>query len=157
MVVAESCVRGKVKQHDAAGSQDLRKDAPAPLAIPESGERHRDSECNTDRHAAQLADPAIVEGILQKERGGKQDQQHGDPADPATADYRFEVKCVVCGRRISCRRRFTRDWRWLGRDQRWRCYRLARRRLGSRLSYRLGNYWATGESGFELREPPSRV
>src|SRR6185369_6510577 len=116
MVIAERGVSGKVKQHDAAGGQDLRKDAPASPPVSVTGERHRDAERDADRDSAQLADPAIVECVLQKERGGEENQHDRDPANSATPDQRFELESVE-------RRRWTRHTRWRRRWW-WLKYRL---------------------------------
>ena len=74
MVVTKSCIDREVKQHDSAGGQDLRKDSPASLVIPESGKRKADTKRDADRYAAQFSDPAVVKCILQKERGREEDQ-----------------------------------------------------------------------------------
>ena len=64
------------------------------LLISEAGERHPDAERDADRDSAQLADPAIVECVLQEERGGEENQHDRDPANPATPDQGFELEGV---------------------------------------------------------------
>jgi hypothetical protein len=43
------------------------------------------------RHPSQLADPAVLEGIFQKERRGAKNQQHRNPTHPLLADDRFQA------------------------------------------------------------------
>src|SRR5688572_18178763 len=71
LVKRERGVRRQIKQNDAAGGENLREDSPGSfvIAVSKGGQSYTGGDSNRD--TTQLANPAIVECVLQKKHSRK--------------------------------------------------------------------------------------
>ena len=92
VVIAEGPEGGKIQEHDAAGGEHLAEDPPTAPVVAEPGDRECRADHHADGHAAGLADPAVLEDLLEEEGGGEEQEHHRHPAQAAAADPRFETR-----------------------------------------------------------------
>src|ERR1043165_2284059 len=79
MVITEGRVRRQIERSDAPPCKNLRECPPPSPMIAIAEREHRDAGDDANRHAAKFANPAIIERVLEKKRGGKQNQRHRRP------------------------------------------------------------------------------
>src|SRR5215471_6704047 len=71
----------------------MREDAITTVAKALAPQHHRDAGKQADGNAAGGADPAVLEGVLQKIGNPYQHGSDADAVQPVRADARFETGC----------------------------------------------------------------
>lgn len=122
-IETEGRVGGQVQRDDAGRGADFAEDAALLQMATESGQTEAGADQDADGDAAEFADPVVVEGVLEEEGGGEDEQNHGEPPQPSP-----DPPLQVAGRRGRPRRlRPRRRRRTFRRRQRRRSHTLGGR------------------------------
>ena len=143
-IETEGRVGGQVQRDDAGRGEDFAKDAALLQMAAEAGQAEAGADHDADGDAAEFADPVIVEGVLEEEGDGEDEQNHRQPPQPSP-----DPPLQVAGRRGRPRRLRPRPRRTFRR-------RLSRRSHGWRRDGNglLRHFEGGFAHGFEPVQPP---